>query len=113
MRAFRVQYLFGNPTAQFEGDDEEAWVLNAFLSEARSSSTQMIDAISDARARQDQPVEFGGNEITLRAIGDSVTVLGEWIKDEHDEPCTIQMSADEAELLLLRWKKILDENSTR
>jgi hypothetical protein len=52
MHKFKVVYAAGMPRAMFEGNNEEAWVLGCFLSEASSFLPDMLEIVNNVETAQ-------------------------------------------------------------
>jgi hypothetical protein len=84
---FKVAYTAGVPRALFDGDNEEAWVLGNFLSEATSFLPDMLEAVEQASTAKHHPVQFTGNQIFLDLFPDRAVITSQWIQDQSGHEC--------------------------
>ena len=110
MREFRVQVVAGVPCAVFEGEDEEAWVRAAFLSEATSFLEDLDRTLDSASRAADQTASFQGNEVILDVRSGKAVITAQWIKDSSSKEYSIIMPLTEAKELLSRWRVVLAEH---
>ena len=110
---FKVESVSGVPSASFEGNNEEAWVLESFLSEATSFYSYMIDTLNSVTTVDSHPVQFSGNEIFFDVYPDRVVITAEWIKDKSGNECKVTLPLEEAKQLLLEWGKVLEKHLRR
>jgi len=109
-RQFKVVYAANFPFAVFDGDDEAAWVLGAYLKEASSFLPDMLEAVEMAATADIHPVQFAGNEILLDVFPDRAVIAAQWIKDQEDRECEVVIPLDEAKQLLTAWQAVLEEH---
>ncbi len=107
---FKIVYAANFPFAVFEGDNEEAWVLGAYLKEASSFLHDMLEAVAQASTADHLPVQFTGNEVSLDLYPDRAVISALWIKDTEDKECEVVVPLEEARRLLTEWQSVLDEH---
>ncbi|MCE9531220.1 MAG: hypothetical protein K8T89_08885 [Planctomycetes bacterium] len=109
MRTLEIKIVSGRPTPVFEGDDKEAWVREALLSEAQSFHAEIMRSIINAENTSDHPVQFSGNEVCLDAFSKQSVVTAQWLTDRNGVEYAIEMPNAEIKQLLVQWQAICAE----